>query len=58
MFVPSFLEGSANGGFSDVPVKKFLTVAERVMARRGIALTDLDRIIFDRIFEYASTLKR
>lgn len=58
VFVPSFLEGSANGGFSDVPVKKFLTVAERVMARRGISLTDLDRIIFDRIFEYASTLKR
>lgn len=57
VFVPSFLEGSANGGFSDVPVKRFVTIAERVMARRGIALTDLDRIIFDRIFEYASHLK-
>ena len=58
VFVPSFLEGSANGGFSDVPMKRFLTIAERVMARRGISLTDLDRIIFDRIFEYASHLKR
>lgn len=58
VFVPSFLEGSANGGFSDVPVKKFLTVAERVMARRGRSLTDLDRVIFDRIFDYASHLKR
>lgn len=57
VFVPSFLEGSANGGFTDVPVKKFLTVAERVMARRGRILTDLDRRIFDRIFEYASHLK-
>lgn len=58
VFVPSFLEGSANGGFTDVPVKKFLTVAERVMARRNITLTDLDRVIFDRIFDYASHLKR
>ena len=58
VFVPSFQEGSANGGFVDVPVKKFLTVAERVMARRGLSLTDLDRVIFDRIFEYASHLKR
>ncbi len=57
VFVPSFLEGSANGGFTDVPVKKFLTVAERVMARRGITLTDSDREIFDRIFDYASHLK-
>ncbi|MDE7346609.1 MAG: glucose-1-phosphate thymidylyltransferase [Muribaculaceae bacterium] len=58
VFVPSFLEGSANGGFTDVPVKKFLTVAERVMARRNITLTDLDRVIFDRIFDYASHLKK
>lgn len=57
VFVPSFLEGSANGGFSDVPMKRFLTIAERVMARRGVSLTDLDRVIFDRIFEYASHLK-
>ena len=58
VFVPSFLEGSANGGFTDVPVKRFLTIAERVMARRSHTLTDLDRIIFDNIFEYASHLKR
>ena len=58
VFVPSFLEGSANGGFTDVPVKRFLAIAERVMSRRGIALTALDRVIFDRIFEYASHLKR
>lgn len=58
VFVPSFLEGSANGGFADVPIKRFVTIAERVMARRGISLADLDRVIFDRIFEYASHLKR
>lgn len=58
VFVPSFLEGSASGGFTDVPVKRFLTIAERVMARRNRTLTDLDRVIFDNIFEYASHLKR
>ncbi|MDE6631811.1 MAG: glucose-1-phosphate thymidylyltransferase [Muribaculaceae bacterium] len=58
VFVPSFLEGSANGGFADVPMKRFLTIAERVMARRGRSLTDLDRRIFDRIFAYAAHLKK
>ncbi len=58
VFVPSFQEGSANGGFVDVPVKKFLTVAERVMARRDHTLSDLDRSIFDRIFAYASNFKK
>lgn len=56
-FVPSFLEGSANGGFADVPMKRFLTIAERVMARRNVSISDLDRLIFDQIFEYASHLK-
>lgn len=57
VFVPSFLEGSPNSGFDDVPMKRFLTIAERVMARRDIALTDEDRNIFRRIFDYASHLK-
>lgn len=57
-FVPSFLEGSPNSGFADVPMKRFLTIAERVMARRNVSISDLDRLIFDQIFEYASHLKR
>lgn len=57
-FVPSFLEGSPNSGFADVPMKRFLTIAERVMARRKVSISDLDRLIFDQIFEYASHLKR
>lgn len=57
-FIPSFLEGSANGGFVDVPIKRFLTIAERVMARRNVTISALDQVIFDRIFEYASHLKR
>lgn len=39
-------------------MKRFLTIAERVMARRHVEITDLDRVIFDRIFEYASHLKK
>lgn len=57
-FVPSFLEGSPVSGFKDVEMKRFLTIAERVMARRHVEITDLDRVIFDRIFEYASHLKK
>lgn len=57
-FVPSFLEGSPNSGFADVPMKRFLTIAERVMARRSVSISDLDRLIFDQIFEYASHLKK
>lgn len=57
VFVPSFSEGSPASGFTDVSMKKFVTIAERVMARRNIPVTDLDRVIFDRIFEYASRFK-
>lgn len=57
VFVPSFSEGSPASGFTDVSMKKFVTIAERVMARRDIPVTDLDRVIFDRIFEYASRFK-
>lgn len=57
VFVPSFSEGSPASGFSDVSMKKFVTIAERVMARRDIPVTEMDRVIFDRIFEYASRFK-
>lgn len=57
VFVPSFSEGSPASGFTDVSMKKFVTIAERVMARRDIPVTDMDRVIFDRIFEYASRFK-
>lgn len=57
VFIPSFLEGSPSVGMSDVPLSKFYTIAERVMARRGIPLTDSDRRIYQRVFEVASSLK-
>ncbi len=58
VFVPSFSEGSASSGFSDVPMKKFYDIAERVMERRGIALTDDDRLIYERVREVASRFKQ
>lgn len=57
VFVPSFSEGSATAGFTDVPMKKFEQIAARVMARRGIEVTDEDRAIFERIRKVASMFK-
>lgn len=57
VFIPSFLEGSPTGGLSDVALKKFYQVAERVMARRGIPLTESDRRIYERVFEVAAGYK-
>lgn len=49
-FVASFQEGSATAGFKEVPLKNFFTIAERVMARRGIALDDIERDIYTAIY--------
>lgn len=56
-FVASFSEGSATAGFTDVSLTKFFTVAQRVMARRGIELTDADRQMFTAIHEIAESYK-
>ena len=56
-FIPSFSEGAPAAGFSDVPLKKFYEIAERVMSRRGVALTTADRTIFERVYEVASHFK-
>lgn len=57
VFVPSFCQGSPAGGLSDVGLKKFYEVAERVMSRRNISLTDGDRRIYERVYEVASRYK-
>ncbi len=44
-FVASFNEGGV-AGYSEVSMTKFFDVASRVMARRGITLTDADRKMF------------
>lgn len=55
-FLASFSEGS-RAGFNDVPMQKFFEIAERVMNRRGIELTDIDRDIFLHINEIAHNFK-
>lgn len=56
-FVASFSEGSAVAGFSDVPLSKFFAIAERVMARRDIKLSDAERRLFTRLHEITETYK-
>ena len=56
-FIPGFSEGSPAGGMTDVPLKKFCQIAERVMARRNVPLTDADRRMFESVFETASHYK-
>lgn len=56
-FIPSFSEGSPAGGFKDVALPKFFDIAERVMKRRGISLTEHDRNVFESIYEVAQSYK-
>ena len=58
VFIPSFSQGSPEGGFSDVSIAKFEKVAEIVMGRRNMSLTDEDRLILEHIYEVSSSLKR
>lgn len=56
-FVPSFMEGSSNAGFKDISLKAFYAIAERVMQRRGITLTDADKKMYDDIYSIAKRHK-
>ena len=56
-FIPSFQNGSPEAGFSDVSIDTFMQVASRVMGRRGLELTDVDRNIFEHIHRSASRFK-
>lgn len=55
-FVPSFSEGGTSG-FTDVSLPKFYTIADRMMARRGLSLTDVDKAIFEAIYSQAENYK-
>ncbi len=55
-FVASFSEGGT-AGFSDVPLSRFFSSAERMMARRGKVLTEVDRAIFEAIHDETENLK-
>ena len=57
VFIPSFSEGSPEGGFSNVGIDKFMETARRVMSRRGLELNEMDRHICQHIYDYASRFK-
>ena len=50
------LEGSTSG-YTDVSLPRFFTIAERVMVRRNIFLTDVDKEIFTAIYNIADSYK-
>lgn len=56
-FVPSFSEGGASNGFSDVSMTKFFEIARRMMARRHKELTTADERMFYAIREAAESFK-
>ena len=55
-FVASFSEGSASG-FADVSLSKFFDIAQRMMSRRGIVLSEVDMRIFESIHAIADNYK-
>ncbi len=55
-FVPSFSEGST-AGYTDVSMSKFFETASRMMARRGVELTDAHRTLYMSIREAAEEFK-
>ncbi len=56
-FIPSFQNGSPEGGFTDVSIDKFMEVAGKVMSRRNIVLNDIDRHILEYIYASAARFK-
>lgn len=57
VFVPSFSEGSASSGFSDVSLTKFLDIASRVMGRRDMEISEKKRAVYEHIYNYSQTHK-
>lgn len=57
VFLPSFSEISPAGGIADVSLSKFYEIAARVMARRGILLTEEDKQIFQNVYNVATNYK-
>lgn len=56
VFIPSFLKGGT-AGFDEVSLADFFTIAARVMARRGVTLTDAHRRMYTAIAEYSDRFK-
>lgn len=56
-FVPSFSWGGS-GGFTTYLAKKAFEVAEMVMLRKDIELTDIDKAILEHVFEETKKFRR
>ncbi|MDO4320710.1 MAG: putative sugar nucleotidyl transferase [Bacteroidales bacterium] len=56
VFIPSFLKGGT-AGFDEVNLNEFFTIAARVMARRGVILSDAHRRLYTAIAEYSERYK-
>lgn len=50
-YIASFSEGGAHG-FTELGLKRFCDIAQRVMARRNKEFTDVDRRIYTYLFEH------
>ena len=55
-FVASFLEGSRQG-YSEVPMQRFFDTASKMMARRGIELTQIDIDILNSVRQIAENYR-
>ena len=53
-FLPSFSWGSSDDGFVTYRIEKAFQVAERVMGRRKIQFTDIDKELFRAVFDLSS----
>ena len=49
--------GISTAGFTDVSLAKFFDIAQRMMARRKVELTETDRKIFQSIYNIADNYK-
>ncbi len=56
VFIPSFLKGGT-AGFDNVNLNEFFAIARRVMARRGVELSDAHCRLFQAIFDFADRYK-
>lgn len=56
-FIPSFIWGGANG-VTTYRLDKALATADRVLARRGQALSEADRTLFTHLFELSAKYRK
>ncbi|MCR5453943.1 MAG: GlmU family protein [Bacteroidales bacterium] len=57
-YVPSFSWGGADSGYEQYPLKNALTTAQIMMARRDIALDDVETAILTHVFDETQELRK